>query len=54
MTEQKNWQNPDRSLESLARLGFSHDITLSAQGLDKRFSEKEAGFVKSVLEEALG
>jgi hypothetical protein len=36
------------------RSGFSHDISISAQGLDKRFTEKAAGFVKSVLEEALG
>ncbi len=36
------------------RSGFSPDKTLSAQGLDNRFTQKAADFVKSVLEEALG
>jgi len=36
------------------RAGFSHDVKMSAQGLDKRFTEKAARFVKSVLDEALG
>lgn len=36
------------------RAGFSHDVAISAQGLDKRFTRTAAGFVKSVLEEALG
>lgn len=35
------------------RSGFSHELTISAQGLDKRFTQKAASFVKSVLEEAL-
>jgi len=47
-------QKTDPSVEALVRAGFSHDLTISAQGLDKRFTEKAAAFVKSVLEEALG
>ena len=36
------------------RASFSHDVSIRAQGLDKRFTKKAAEFVKSVLEEALG
>lgn len=36
------------------RAGFSHEAIISAQGLDKRFTEKAAEFVKRVLKEALG
>jgi hypothetical protein len=36
------------------RAGFSHDVILSAQGLDKRFTRTAAAFVKGVLEDALG
>lgn len=36
------------------RAGFSHDVIISAQGLDKRFTRTAAEFVKRVLEEALG
>ena len=36
------------------RAGFSHEVIISAQGLDKRFTEKAAEFVKRVLKEALG
>jgi hypothetical protein len=36
------------------RAGFSHDVRISAQGLDKRFTEKAAVFVKRMLEEAPG
>jgi len=47
-------QNTTPSIEALVRAGFSHDLTITAQGLDKRFTETAASFVKSVLEEALG
>jgi hypothetical protein len=47
-------QNPELSLDGLVRSGFSHDVILSAQGLDKRFTRTAAAFVKGVLEEALG
>jgi hypothetical protein len=47
-------QNPESSLEGLVRAGFSHDVIISAQGLDKRFTRTAAAFVKSVLEEVLG
>lgn len=42
------------SVEGLARAGFSHELYISAQGLDKRFTDKSGEFVKSVLERALG
>jgi hypothetical protein len=32
-------QNHTPSVEGLARAGFSHDLKISAQGLDKRFTE---------------
>jgi hypothetical protein len=47
-------QNHTPSVEALARAGVSHELTITAQGLDKRFTETAAAFVKSVLEEALG
>jgi hypothetical protein len=46
-------QNPEISVEGLVRGAVNHDIKISAQGLDKRFTEKAADFVKSVLEEGL-
>lgn len=46
-------QNHTPSVEGLARAGFSHDLKISAQGLDKRFNEKACLFVKSVLEAAV-
>lgn len=47
-------QNTVPSVEALARAGFSHDLTITAQGLDKRFTETAADFAKRVLEEAMG
>ncbi len=46
-------QNPDSSLEGLVRSSFIHDVKITAQGLEKRFTEKATEFVKSVLDEAL-
>lgn len=46
-------QNHTPSVEGLARAGFSHDLKISAQGLDKRFTEKACLLVKSVLEAAV-
>jgi hypothetical protein len=43
----------NRFLEGLVRAGFSHDVIISTQGLDKRFTRMAAEFVKRVLEEAL-
>ena len=42
------------SVEGLARSGFDHGLTISAQGLDKRFDARCAAFLKGVLEEAFG
>ncbi len=47
-------QNHTPSVEGLARAGFSHDLKISAQGLDKRFTKTACWFVKSVLEAAVG
>jgi len=41
------------SVEGLARAGFTHDLHISAQGLDKRFTKEAGEFVKSVLERSL-
>lgn len=42
------------SVESLVRSGFSHDLKVRAQGLDKRFTAEAGVFMKSVLEAAAG
>ncbi len=48
------WLQKDMpSVEGLARAGVSHDLRISAQGIDQRFSLKAAEFLKSVLEEAM-
>jgi hypothetical protein len=47
-------QNAQPSVEGLARMGFGHDLKISAQGLDKRFTDEAGMFMKSVLEEAAG
>jgi len=46
-------QNTSPSVEGLARAGVSHDLRISAQGLDQRFTEKAADFMKSVLADAM-
>lgn len=46
-------QNHQPSVEGLARAAYTHDLKVSAQGLDKRFTEKACAFMKSVLEEAV-
>ena len=45
--------NSPPSAEGLARAGFSHGLEVSAQGLERRFTEPSCSFVKSVLEEAV-
>lgn len=47
-------QNTPPSVEGLIRAGLSHDLKISAQGLDKRFTDKACSFMKAVLEEAMG
>jgi hypothetical protein len=47
-------QNSQPSVEGLVRTGFAHDLKMSAQGLDKRFTDEAGVFMKSVLEEAAG
>jgi hypothetical protein len=45
-------QNPDVTVEGIARNGFDHELNISAQGFDKMFTPEAAVFVKSVLDEA--
>lgn len=40
--------------DGLVRAGFEHDLKLSAQGLDQRFTDEAGVFLKSVLEAAAG
>ena len=41
------------SVEACTRSGFSQQLYISAQGLDKRFTKTSCEFVKCVLERAL-
>ena len=41
------------SVEGLARAGYTHGLKISAQGLDKRFTQEACEFMKRVLETAL-
>ncbi len=41
------------SVEGLARAGYTHGLTISAQGLDKRFTQEACEFMKSVTETAI-
>jgi len=48
------WLQKDTpTVEGLARAGVSHDLRISAQGIDQRFTSKAAEFLKSLLEEAM-
>jgi len=47
-------QNSQPSVDGLARTGFVHNLKMSGQGLDKRFTADAGLFMKSVLEEAAG
>ncbi|MGZ8237071.1 MAG: IS4 family transposase [Methylobacter sp.] len=46
-------QNHSPSVEGLARAAYTHGLNVSAQGVDKRFTQKACEFMKSVLEEAV-
>jgi hypothetical protein len=46
-------QTVNPSVEGLARAGIDHELEISAQGLDQRFTKEACDFVKSVLERAL-
>lgn len=46
-------QNKSPSVEGLVRAGYRHNLHISAQGLDQRFTEKSADFVHCILEKAL-
>ncbi|QWF72386.1 hypothetical protein KEF85_08060 [Methylomonas paludis] len=41
------------SVEGLARAGYTHGLKISAQGLDKRFTQEACELMKRVLETAL-
>lgn len=47
-------QNHCPSMEGLVRSALNHGLHITAQGLDKRFNESAATFIKSVLDEAVG
>jgi hypothetical protein len=48
------WMQPvNPSVEGLARAGIDHELQISAQGLDQRFTKEACDFVKSVLERAV-
>ncbi|MDI1279679.1 hypothetical protein [Methylobacter sp.] len=47
-------QNSQPSVDGLVRTGFVHNLKMSAQGLDKRFTADAGLFMKSVLEGAAG
>jgi Transposase DDE domain len=47
-------QNHSPSVEGLARAGFGHELKVSAQGLDQRFTPEAGVFMKSVVEAAAG
>ena len=40
---------PDTSVEGIARAGFTHNLKISAQGVDKRFTPEAGEFLKNVL-----
>lgn len=44
---------PNASVEAIARAGFTHGLEISAQGIDKRFTEEAGKFLKLVLETAV-
>ncbi len=46
-------QNKSPSFEGLPCARFTHDLYISAQGLDKRFTKESTNFVHCVLEKAL-
>lgn len=48
------WMQKDSpSVEGLARAGITHDLEISAQGLEQRFTPEACLFVKSVVEQAI-
>ena len=47
-------QNHCPSMEGLVRSALNHGLHITAQGLDQRFNESAATFIKSVLDEAVG
>lgn len=47
------WENPDATLEELAQVGRSVGLDITPQGLDQRWTEKTAAYLKQVLEEVV-
>lgn len=45
--------NPDSTIEELAQTAATMGVSISSQGLDKRFTPDAAGFLKQVLEKAI-
>ena len=47
------WSKPEGTLEDLGQTAVSLGVKISPQGLDQRFTEQAAGFLREVLEAAL-
>lgn len=45
--------NPDATLEELAQMATALGVSISAQGLDQRFSQSAAAFMQALLEQAV-
>ena len=46
-------ENPDATLEELSQTSAALGVEITPQGLDKRFTEKAANFIKRILEAAV-
>lgn len=46
-------QNPQATLEELAQVAASFDVSITAQGLEQRFGPKAAAFLEQLLREAV-
>ncbi len=45
--------NPDATLSELCQAGAAVDVDISCQGLDQRFSQSAATFLKALLDRAV-
>ena len=46
-------ENPNATLEELSQTSAALGVEITPQGLDKRFTEKAANFIKRILEAAV-
>lgn len=47
------WENPEATLEELTQVGRSVGLEITPQGLDQRWTEKTAAYLKQVLEDVV-